>query len=181
MLKPVRLSPHEVMTRILAPVPQVDQNAPLGLPDAPPQAPPQDDVELNPIAPIPIALHLIAPIPNAVQGQHIPMAVDAHELDEAHEPAGLNIDDEEPIRHAAGSVAAAVLAEEESEHARAEASDSELLTAENVAAEADAIDEHENTFALPGTGQNVNQRRANARVARMPLYLQEFELRRARQ
>ena len=56
------------------------------------------------------------------------MAVDAHE------PAGLNIDDEEPIRDAAGSAAAAVLAEEESQHARAEASDSELLTAENVAA-----------------------------------------------
>ena len=122
-------------------------------------------VALNPIAPIPIAVHV----------QHIPMAVDAHE---AHEPAGLNIVDEVHIRDAAGSAAAAALAEQESADARAEASDSELLTAENVEAEAAAIVVHETTFAVAGTGQNVHQRRVNARIARMPVYLQEFEIRR---
>jgi hypothetical protein len=176
MLRPVRLSPHTVMDRILAPVPQVDPNAPLGLPQVDPNAPLgllgvlPDAPELHPIAHIPLAGNPIVPMPMAIDGQHIPMAFDAHE------PV-LPID-EEPIPAAPGSADAAILAENENEDARAEASDADLLSADNVEAEAAAIVEQEDMFAAAGTGQNVQQRRVAARNARMPLYLQEFELRR---
>ncbi len=107
MLRPVRLSPQTVMTRILAPVPQVDPNAPLGLLEVLPDAP-----ELHPIAHIPVAVNPNVLIPMAVDGQHIPMAVDGQRIPmavDAHEPV-LPID-EEPIPAAPGSAAAAVLAE----------------------------------------------------------------------
>ena len=61
--------------------------------------------------------------------------------------------------------------------ALAEASDADLLTGVNVQLEADAVAIHEATFAAAGNGQNVEQRRVGARIARMPKRLQDFETR----
>ena len=162
MLRPVQLSPQAVMTRIMASVPQVDVNAPLGLPDAPAQ----NAAELNPIEPV------------------IPMAVDDHEARGAHERV-LRIADEDADDHeepeilaAAAAATAAALAENENQDALAEADDSELLTDENVQAEADAIIAHETMFAAAGTGEHVHQRRIGARIARMPQFLRDYEFRR---
>jgi hypothetical protein len=160
MLRPVQLSPQAVMSRIIAPVPQVDANAPLGLPDAPAQ----DAAELIPIEPV------------------IPMAVDDEQVRAAHAEPVLRIEDadedadEEP--EILDAAAAAALAENENQDALAEAADSELLTDENVEAEAAAIIAHETMFAVAGTGEHVNQRRIGARVARMPAFLREYECRR---
>ena len=168
MLRPVQLSPQAVMARLMASVPQVDANAPLGLP----VAPAQNAAELNPIEPV------------------IPMAVDDHEARGAHELVLGNADeddiaaedaddDEEPeILAAAAAATAAALAENENQDALAEADDSELLTDENVEAEADAIIAHEAMFAAAGTAENVHQRRNGARIARMPQYLRDYEYRR---
>lgn len=163
MLRPVQLSPQAVMTRIMASVPQVDVNAPLGVPDTPAQ----NAAELNPIEPV------------------IPMAVDDREPRAAHEPVlriadqpDEDADDHEEPEEIVDAAAAALTAENENQDALAEADDSELLTDENVQTEADAIIAHETMFAAVGTGEYVNQRRNGARISRMPEYLREYEYRR---
>ena len=153
MLVTEQLSPQAFLARLLARVPPLvedDENL-LGHPDAPAQ----DDAALDPI-------------------EHMPMAVDGLIRQQVNEPALPLVDEEPQVLDAAP----AALSEEEIANVQAEASDADLLSDANVEAEEDAIALHESSFAAAGTGDSVGVRRSGARNARMPLMLQDYELRR---
>ena len=102
------------------------------------------------------------------------MAVDGLIRQQVNEPALPLVDEEPQVLDAAP----AALSEEEIANVQAEANDADLLSDANVEAEEDAIALHESSFAAAGTGDSVGVRRSGARNARMPLMLQDYELRR---
>ena len=164
MLAPVLLLPQDFLGRIVARVDLPDdENAPLGLPDAPAQP-----VVVQNVAVLDLVMHQIDNIPIPGDGQQVA----AHE--QGGPIAGENPPPDDPLPDDAAPVG---LSEEEIADALAEASDADLLTDANVRAEADAIALHEALFAAAGSGERVERRRAGARIARMPARLQDYETR----